>query len=88
MTEIQTGIFVFGMVFALDFVWTRYISTVAERNPLQSAFWSVGTVLLGGAAAIEYVRNPWMLVPAGIGAFAATWIAVTREKNRHATEPD
>lgn len=88
INEVQTTVFVFATVFALDFVWTRYIASVAERQPLQSAFWSVATILLGGVAAIEYVRNPWMLIPAGLGAFAATWIAVTRERNRHAPEPE
>ena len=83
MTTFQNAVFVFSMVFALDFVWTRYIATVAQRKPLPAAFWAIGTILLGGAAAIEYVRNPWMLVPAGAGAFAATWIAVTYERKKH-----
>ena len=35
-----------------------------------------------GAAAVEYVKEPLLLIPAGAGAFLATWMAVTRERNR------
>lgn len=76
----------FAVVFALDWVWTRYISTVAEKRPVQSAFWSCGTILLSGVAAVEYVREPWLLVPAAAGAWLATWIAVSREKCRASSE--
>jgi hypothetical protein len=76
------AVFVFGVVFALDFIWTRYIASVAAKQPMQSALWSTGTILLSGVAAVEYVANPWLLLPAGLGAFAATWIAVKREANR------
>lgn len=74
------ALLVFGLVFALDFVWTVYIAAVADKKPLKSAFWSTGTILLGGLAAVEYVKDPWMLIPAGLGAFAATYIAVRYKK--------
>lgn len=83
-----TSIYIFGVVFALDWVWTQYIITVAEKNPMQSAFWSCGTILLSGAAAVEYVREPLLLIPAGAGAFLATWMAVTRERNRELRRRD
>jgi hypothetical protein len=76
------AVFVFGVCFALDFIWTRYISTVAAKQPAQAAFWSAGTIVLSGVAAVEYVQAPWLLIPAGIGAYLATWIAVSRERNR------
>jgi hypothetical protein len=83
-----TGIYMFGVVFALDWVWTRYIITVSNKRPVESALWSCGTILLSGAAAVEYVREPLLLIPAGAGAFVATWLAVTRERNRALSEPE
>jgi len=77
-----TSIYIFGVVFALDWVWTQYIIKVAEKRPTESAFWSMGTIMLSGAAAVEYVKEPLLLIPAGAGAFLATWMAVTRERNR------
>lgn len=83
-----TAVYIFGVVFALDWVWTRYIITVANKNPLESAFWSAGTIMLSGAAAVEYVKEPLLLIPAGAGAWLATWMAVTRERNRGLRESD
>lgn len=83
-----TSIYIFGVVFALDWVWTRYIMSVADRMPVQSAFWSAGTILLSGAAAVEYVKEPMLLIPAGLGAWLATWMAVTRERNREFRRDD
>lgn len=82
---LMSAVYIFGVVFTLDWVWTRYIITVAQKNPTASAFWSAGTIMLSGAAAVEYVKEPWLLAPAAAGAWLATWIAVTRERNR---EPD
>lgn len=79
---ITKPLFVFSVVFALDFIWTRYISAIAAKQPTASAIWSAGVILLSGVAAVEYVANPWLLLPAGLGAFTATWIAVHRERNR------
>lgn len=79
-------VLVFSAVFALDFVWCQYIASVAARRPVESAVWSVGTIVLSGAAAVKYVANPWLLIPAGLAAFAATWIAVTRDRNRREYE--
>jgi hypothetical protein len=79
---VLSAIYIFAVVFTLDWVWTQYIMRVAEKAPVSSAFWSMGTIMLSGAAAVEYVREPWLLVPAGAGAWLATWAAVTRERNR------
>lgn len=76
------SIYMFGMVFALDWVWARYILTIAQGRPGESAFWAAGTILLSGAAAVEYVKEPWLLAPAAAGAACATYLAVVRERNR------
>lgn len=68
---------VFVAMFAVDFVWARYITACAERARFEAASWSVLVILLGGYVAISYVGDPWLLIPAGLGAFAGTWVSVT-----------
>lgn len=80
--HLMDAVTVFGVVFALDVVWAKYVAAIASKQPVASAAWSVGTIVLSGVAAVKYVEQPWLLIPAGAAAFASTWIVVTRERNR------
>lgn len=70
---------VFAALFALDFVWAKYTYAMQARQPIVAGGLSSMLILLSGAAAIGYTSNPWLLVPAMLGAFAGTWCAVRQK---------
>lgn len=71
-----TAASVFAALFALDFFWAKYTTAItAKRAHLASAYATV-LILLSGIAAIVYTAEPVMLIPAMLGAFAGTFVAV------------
>ena len=75
---ILLNLFVFGACFALDFVWAYYTKAVTERAEWRAAWWAAGIMILGGIGQIGYVNDPVLLIPAGLGAFAGTFVAIKR----------
>jgi hypothetical protein len=78
-----TGIFewsefllVFVAMFLMDFVWARYTAAIARQYAHAASSWAVFIILLSGYVTTSYVGNPWLLVPAGFGAYAGTWAAI------------
>ena len=59
---------VFAALFALDLVWSRYIA-ITDRRKLLAGVYASAIIALSGYAAINYVHDPWMLLPAMAGAF-------------------
>lgn len=66
----------FGAMFALDFVWTFYTRAVQRRAALAASNWAVTILLFNGVAQIGYINEPWLLLPAAIGAFGGTYTAM------------
>lgn len=75
-------ILVFFLLFVLDLAWSFYLNNVKQGNPLSSASWAAFLYILGASATISYVTNPWLLVPACLGAFAGTYVGVVWNKWR------
>lgn len=73
-------ILVFVAMTVLDFIWAVYTKSVSDNKPLLASAFAVGIVVVGAFVTISYVANHWMLIPAGLGAFAGTWIAVQFSK--------
>jgi hypothetical protein len=71
-----TAAAVFVAVAALDFVWAYYTRYVNDGRAAYAGFAAVLIMLLGGTAVIGYTADPWMLIPAGAGAFVGTFAAV------------
>lgn len=67
---------VFMAIFALDFVWARYTYAVTAKSVIKSSLYASGLIVLSGTAAIGYTHDPWLLIPAAMGAFFGTAIAV------------
>lgn len=59
-------------VFALDFLYARYTMAITNRLRPLAGLYGAGIIALSGYAAINYVNDPWMLIPAMIGAFFGT----------------
>ena len=74
-TALQSAL-AFCSVAALDFVWAKYTYAMTGRRPVAAGFYASAIFALGGVAVLSYAANPWMLVPAVLGAFVGTWAAV------------
>lgn len=69
---------VFVALFALDFVWAKYTHALTAKRPVASGALASVLIVLSGAAAVGYTSDPWLLIPAALGAFAGTWCAVRK----------
>lgn len=67
---------VFLSMLMLDFVWAVYTRAVAEKRPSLASTCASAIIVLSGTAAIGYVNDPWMLIPAAAGAFVGTFLAM------------
>lgn len=79
---IVVGLFlvVFTATFVLDFVWTKYIAEVGNKRAHRAAAWSCSMIPLAAITARAYTSDMlWLLVPAMLGAYSSTWLAVRRE---------
>ena len=85
-TWTAVGVFL-AMIFT-DIVWTAYIKTIADGEATAAAFWAMLVMLIGAFVTIQYVNDPAMLVPAGLGGAVGTWIAVKFWTNKEDDEDD
>lgn len=67
---------VFAALFVLDFVFARYTKSIGDLRAMPASSYAAVIVVLNGAAAVGYVHEPWLLVPAMLGAFTGTWLSV------------
>lgn len=59
-----------------DYIWARYISTVANADSIVAANWSFLTIALGALVVVSYVDDRRLIIPAAIGAWIGTYLAV------------
>lgn len=67
---------VFTVAAVNDFVWSRYIRAVGEKRAGHAGSWAAGTLLLGAFGIMNYTSNHWLVLPAAIGCFTGSYIAV------------
>jgi hypothetical protein len=67
---------IFALLFCLDFVYTRWTQAIAQRKPYVTAGWAGGCYLLTGLATLQWVNEPWLLVPAIAGCMVGSFVAV------------
>lgn len=69
---------VFVCVMAGDFAWTKYMMHAAAKNPHRASLWNTAIIACGSVSVVSYTTNHWLLVPALLGAYAGTYLAVRR----------
>lgn len=74
--SLTSFLIVFFALFATDICWSFYIKSVGDSSPLKSALWAVFLFGVGSIATISYVTNPWLVIPALLGAFCGTYLGV------------
>ena len=67
-------------MFCMDFVYAEYTKACADRKALLASLMASIMLGFGGFVVSMYVDDPWMLVPASIGAFFGTYVSVIRDK--------
>lgn len=78
---------VFVGVALLDIMWAWYIQHTAQNDAWRASLTAVGLTVFGAGLTLEYVHNRWLLIPAGLGAFAGTFIPLKlHAKNQPPTE--
>lgn len=73
---------VFALIVCLDYAWARYNIATADKQPMRAAILAVAIYFLGGLSTISFVDNHIMLIPALLGAFVGTYIAVARDPRK------
>jgi len=73
---------VFTCIFLADVFWALYIKKVQQSKPLAAGMWAVFLFIPGAFVTLSYVHDPWLLIPAGFGAFTGTAVTVWWEKRK------
>lgn len=77
MTEmIWQAIAVFLAYVVLDVIWAKYTIALAARDKLWAPIWSMLIPALAGYATIQFVEEPWLLIPVALGSFVGTRLAL------------
>ena len=75
-------IITFFAVFFTDIVNTYYIKAIATDKPLVASTLAALVMLMYSVAVISFTNDNLMLIPALLGAFAGTYIAmIIKRKN-------
>ena len=69
---------VFLAVAVSDALWAAWMTAVAAHQPGLAGLTSAGLVVAGAYVTVAYVRDRRYLVPAVLGAFVGTYLAVWR----------
>lgn len=76
MTMWTQAALTFAAVFALDLFYAKYTRAVAEGVKGWACVHSAAIIAFAGYAAINYVNDPWMLLPAMAGAAVGTFFGM------------
>lgn len=72
----MTALGVFAVYVAIDFVWALYTKHIMAKDSTAAGLSSAAIIFLNGLGTIGFTSNHWLLIPAGLGAFAGTWLAI------------
>ncbi len=68
-----------------DVCWVKYFLNIVEQNPLKSALYGVGLVVLGALSVEGYVNDSSLIIAAAIGAFFGTFIPIYLKNKKDAS---
>jgi len=69
-------------MFCMDYIYAEYTKACGDRRPLLASAMASLMLFFGGFVVSMYVDDPWMLIPASIGAFFGTYFSVMRDKKK------
>lgn len=59
-----------------DYVWANYMGSVAKSNPVVASNWAFLVIVLGAFVVVSYVSDRRLILPAAIGAWIGTYLAI------------
>lgn len=65
-----------------DVCWALYTKSTATDKAFPAACWAVALFVLGAVTVVSYTTNPVLLIPAAVGAFIGTYIAIDGGKKK------
>ncbi len=71
----------FSSMMMLDLIWVKYTHAMMQHRALAAGLWAMGITLCMTVMTINFVTNPWMIIPTVAGAFVGTYIATRWEAN-------
>lgn len=78
-----TAATVFVVYIFFDILYALYVITVSRQQAIRASAISSVLYSLGAYGTMNYLHNPWYLVPLATGAFIGTYIAVTYMGKEH-----
>jgi len=69
---IEKYIVIFLMLFVTDAIWALYIRWTADGKAFKAASSSVFIYAVGAITFAEFIKDPYVLIPAGLGCFLGT----------------
>jgi len=78
MTEFKwsVALTVFIVYIFFDVLYALYVICVSRRQAIRASFISSALYSLGAYGVMNYLENPWYVIPLACGAFIGTYIAV------------
>lgn len=71
-----TYLALFLALFAASVFYTNYLQALEHEKASLAAFWSVLVTVMGSVAVVEIIEERYMIIPAAIGSFVGTWLAI------------
>ena len=65
----------FGLV-VIDVLYAIYTKQVQKDNSILASLSAAVLYIISGLVVVGFVKDIWLLVPAGLGAFVGTYIGV------------
>jgi hypothetical protein len=74
----MTWLFIFMAAAIYDAIFACWSDAVARKEPSFAAIYAAGIMACSGFVTVNFVADPWLLIPACSGAFVGTYITVRR----------
>jgi len=69
-------IVIFFALVITDVVWALYIRWAAKGKALKAGLSSILIYVIGAFTFGEFIKDAWILIPAGLGCFVGTYVTI------------
>jgi len=69
-------IVIFFALVLTDIVWALYIRWAANGKALKAGLSSILIYVIGAFTFGEFIKDAWILIPAGLGCFVGTYVTI------------